>query len=52
MILMWIILNQKKWEKKCKENGWEPACTLSDRLFAYFICIVVPVLVGLLYPIK
>lgn len=49
MILLWIILDQKKWEKECKETGRVPACTLSDRLYAYSICIAIPVLVGLVY---
>ena len=48
MLLIWIIVDQIKWEKKCKEHGWEPAVSMKERLKAYFICVFIPIVVGLL----
>ena len=48
MILLWIINDHKKFEKECKEKGLIPAMTLKERLFAYFLCIPLPIIVALL----
>ncbi len=48
MILLWIITNQKKFEKECKEEGRQPAVTMKERLVAYFMLIVLPIILGLL----
>ena len=46
MILCWLLLNY--W-KDCKEIGKENlAVPLKDRLEAYFLCFVLPVVLGLL----
>lgn len=43
MFLLWIILDQKKAEKKYgKENL---ACSMSDRLRAYFLCFGLPIII-------
>lgn len=46
--LLAIIINQKKFEKECRGRGAEPAVDMSERIFAYLICIVFPTIVGLL----
>ena len=48
MILLWLILDQKKIEKQCREEGTNPAVSMKERLRAYFLVIVVPIVVGLL----
>ena len=48
MILAWVIYDQIKWEKRCKEKGWEPALSMSKRLFAYFLCVPFPIIMGVL----
>ena len=46
MILCWILL---EYRKDCKEIGKENlAVPLKDRLTAYFLCVVLPVIMGLL----
>lgn len=46
MILCWVLL---EYRKDCKEYGKENlAVPLEDRLKAYFFCIVLPVVMGLL----
>ena len=47
MILAWIIYDSIKWEKICKEKGWNPAVTLSERLQAYFLLIVLPIFLAI-----
>lgn len=47
MLLLWIIMDQLKWEKKCRENHCKPAVTLWERLTAYFLGILLPIGVGL-----
>lgn len=42
--LLIIIIDQKKFEKKCKE----PAVNMKERIFAYLLCIVFPTILGLL----
>ena len=42
--LLGIVIDQKKFEKKCKE----PAVSMEERIFAYLICIVFPTIIGLL----
>ena len=42
--LLMVIINQKKFEKECRE----PAVSMEERISAYFICIVIPTIVGLL----
>ena len=46
--LLMIIINQKKFEKECRERHTEPAVDMSERIFAYLICVVFPTIVGLL----
>ena len=46
MILLWIIRDQKKTEAQAKAEGWIPACSLSDRLSAYFVYFILPIIVG------
>lgn len=46
--LLALIINQRKFEKKCKEDHREPAVDMRDRIFAYLICIVFPTIMGLL----
>lgn len=46
MILLWIIRDQKKTEAQANAEGWIPACSLSDRLCAYFFGIIIPIIVG------
>ncbi len=41
--LLIIIIDQKRFEKKCKN----PAVSMSERIFAYLVCIVFPTIVGL-----
>jgi len=48
MILLWLIIDQIKWEKECKKNEWEPAVSMKERLMAYFITFPLPMLIGLL----
>lgn len=48
MILLWIIIDQIKWEKRCKEMGWEPAVNMKERLTAYVFCILFPLIIGLM----
>lgn len=46
MILCWLLL---EYRKDCKAIGKESlAVPLKDRLKAYFFCIVLPVIMGLL----
>lgn len=47
MILLWLIIDQKKWEKICKEKGLEPAVSMKERLEAYVMCVVIPIILGL-----
>ena len=49
MILLWVILDQKKVEREAKAKGYQPALTMGERLNAYFIYIVLPILVGIVY---
>lgn len=46
--LLMIIINQKKFEKECRGRGVEPGVDMSERIFAYLICIVFPTIAGLL----
>ena len=46
--LLMIIINQKKFEKECRGRGAEPGVDMSERIFAYLICIVFPTIAGLL----
>lgn len=48
MILLWMIIDQIRWEKICKKNGWEPAVTMKERLYAYCICVLLPIALGIL----
>ena len=48
MILLWIIIDSIKWEKKCKENGWEPAVSMRERLTAYFLLVWIPFIIILI----
>lgn len=46
--LLWMIIDQKKHEKECREKHREPAVDMRERIFAYLVCIVFPTVVGLL----
>ena len=48
MILLWLIIDQLKTEKKCKEKGYTVAVTMEERLRAYCLCILIPIILGLL----
>ena len=48
MLLLWIIIDQLKIEKRAKLEGWEPACTMEERLGAYFFIIVLPLILAIL----
>ena len=52
MILLWLIIDQLKTEKKAKEEGWIPAVSMKQRLEAYFLCILLPIILGLLTRIE
>ena len=46
--LLIMIIDQKKFEKECMGRGAEPGIDMSERIFAYLICIVFPTIIGLL----
>lgn len=48
MILLWLILDQKKWEKECKARGTEPAMNMKERLEVYFFFILLPIIAGII----
>ena len=52
MILIWMIIDQIKWEKECKKNGWEPAVSMEERLIAYIIIFPLPVLIGIILGLR
>lgn len=47
MILLWVILDQKKIERESKVKGLQPALTMGERLNAYLMCIALPILAGI-----
>jgi len=46
--LLLMIIDQKKFEKECREKRTEPAVDMRERIFAYLVCVVFPTIVGLL----
>lgn len=51
--LIGIFIIVREWKRDCKEIGRENlAVSLRERLMAFAICFVIPVIVGLLMPIK
>ena len=46
--LLMMIIDQKKFEKECREKHTEPAVDMRERIFAYLVCVVFPTIAGLL----
>lgn len=46
--LLMMIIDQRKFEKECREKHIEPAVDMRERIFAYLVCVVFPTIAGLL----
>ena len=46
--LLMMIIDQRKFEKECREKRIEPAVDMRERIFAYLVCVVFPTIAGLL----
>lgn len=46
--LLFMIIDQKKNEKDCRERHTEPAVDMKERILLYLICVVFPTIIALL----
>lgn len=44
--LLWVIIDSKKFKKKCEEEGILPAVDVKERVFIYLFTIVLPTIIG------